>query len=244
MSIEGKVMVITGASSGIGEVTARRLARDGASVVVGARREERLTALAAELNAAGGRVEARATDVADRASVQALVDHARTSFGPVDVLINNAATAPHSLLETAAVDDWERMIDVNIKGVLYGIAAVLPEMRQRKSGQIVTIGSVNSHLVFPRAAVYSGTKFAIWAISEGLRQEVGSDVQVTVISPGAVTTELLDTITDAETAEEFEQYRGAGLAANAVAEAIAFAIAQPRDVDVNEIVLRPTAQQF
>ena len=242
MSIEGKVVVVTGASSGIGEATARRLARDGASVVIGARREERLTALADELSAAGARVVARATDVTARASVAALVDLARESFGPVDVLINNAATAPHSLLETAAVDDWDRMIDVNIKGVLYGIAAVLPEMKARRSGHVITIGSVNSHLVFPRAAVYSGTKFAIWAISEGLRQEAGSDLRVTVISPGGVTTELLETINDPETADEFDQYRGTMLDVDAVAEAIAFAIAQPDDVDVNEIVLRPVGQ--
>ena len=242
MGIEGKVVVLTGASSGIGEATARRLAREGASLAIGARRGDRLTALADELNEAGASVVARATDVTQRADVEALVVLARESFGPVDVLVNNAGIAPHSLLEAGAVEDWKRMVDVNINGALYGIAAVLPEMKARKRGHIVSLGSICSHIVFPRGAVYAGTKFAVWAISEGLRQEVGADVRVTVISPGVVASELLDSITDPETREEFEPYKGTGLSAETVADTIAFALAQPNDVDVNEIVLRPVSQ--
>ncbi len=242
MGIEGKVVVVTGASSGIGEATVRRLAGEGARIAMGARREERLAALADELNAAGGELTWQKTDVADAASVQALAAHARSTLGPIDVLINNAAIGPHSLLEVGAIEDWDRMIDVNVKGVLYGVAAVLPGMKERKSGHVITIGSVNSYIVFPRAVVYSATKFAVRAISEGLRQEAGPDLRVTLISPGAVTTEILDGINDRETAEIFDQYRDTMLDADAIAAAIAFAIAQPDDVDVNEIVVRPTGQ--
>jgi NADP-dependent 3-hydroxy acid dehydrogenase YdfG len=238
--IEGKVVVITGASSGIGEATARQLAKSGASVVVGARRTERLEALVADITRSGGSARFRAVDVTKRADVQALVDYAKAEFGQVDVLVNNAGVMPLSPLTALKVKEWDRMIDVNIRGVLYGIAAVLPEMKARGEGHIINVASIGAHVVVPTAAVYCATKYAVWAISEGLRQE-NDDLRMTVISPGVVVSELADTISDAATAEIIQNYRRIAIAPDAVARAIAFAIVQPRDVDVSEIVVRPTA---
>jgi NADP-dependent 3-hydroxy acid dehydrogenase YdfG len=238
--IEGKVVVITGASSGIGEATARQLAKSGARVVVGARRTERLEALVADITRSGGSARFRAVDVTKRADVQALVDYAKAEFGQVDVLVNNAGVMPLSPLTALKVEEWDRMIDVNIRGVLYGIAAVLPEMKARGEGHIINVASIGAHVVVPTAAVYCATKYAVWAISEGLRQE-NDDLRMTVISPGVVVSELADTISDAATAEIIQNYRRIAIAPDAVARAIAFAIVQPRDVDVSEIVVRPTA---
>jgi NADP-dependent 3-hydroxy acid dehydrogenase YdfG len=238
--IERKVVVITGGSSGIGEATARLLAGSGASVVVGARRTERLETLVAKIARSGGSARFRAVDVTSRADVQDLVDYATAEFGRVDVLVNNAGVMPLSPLKALKVEEWDRMIDVNIRGVLYGIAAVLPEMKARGEGHIINVASIGAHTVVPTAAVYCATKYAVWAISEGMRQE-NNDLRMTVISPGVVESELADTISDAATAEVMQNYRRIAIAPDAVARAIAFAIAQPGDVDVSEIIVRPTA---
>ena len=240
--VAGKVVVITGASSGIGEATARMLARQGARLVVGARRVERLAALVSDLRAAGGTAEYQAVDVTQREQVEALVNRARRTYGRVDVVVNNAGISPLSPLEQLKVDEWERMIDVNIKGVLYGIAAGLPIMREQRSGQFINICSLAGYRVVPMVAVYSATKFAVRAISEGLRQEVAPDIRVTLISPGAVESELADTISDAETRRRIEKYIVNALPADAIARAILYAIEQPANVDVSEMIVQSTAQ--
>jgi NADP-dependent 3-hydroxy acid dehydrogenase YdfG len=245
-NIEGKVVVITGASSGLGEAAARHLASQGAKVVLGARRAERLEALVKEIEAAGGAARAVPVDVTDRAQVANLVDTAVQAFGRIDVLINNAGIMPLSALESLKIDEWDRMIDVNIKGVLYGIAAALPHMKAQKSGHVVTTSSVAGHLVFPASSVYSGTKFAVRAICEGFRQEVKDyNIRTTILCPGAVKTELLDHISDEAVRGANEEYVGTvGISASSFASMVAFAIGQPEDVDVNEIIFRPTAQQL
>jgi NADP-dependent 3-hydroxy acid dehydrogenase YdfG len=239
-SIENKVVVITGASSGIGEAVARLLAERGAHVVVGARRTDRLETLVADITKQGGSARFRAADVTKRADAQALVDFAKAEFGRVDVLINNAGVMPLSPLDALKVEEWDQMIDVNIRGVLYGIAAVLPEMKARGDGQIINVASIGAHRVVPTAAVYCATKYAVWAISDGLRQE-STDLRVTTISPGVVESELAHTISDAATAKAMENWRQIAIAPDAIARAIAFAIEQPGDVDVSEIIVRPTA---
>lgn len=239
-NIESKVVVITGASSGIGEATARQLAGSGARVVAAARRTERLETLVDHITKSGGSARFRGVDVTKLADMQALVDYAKVEFGRVDVLVNNAGVMPLSPLSAIKVAEWERMIDVNIRGVLHGIAAVLPDMKARGEGHIVNVASIGAHVVVPTAAVYCATKYAVWALSEGLRQE-NNDLRVTVISPGVVESELADTISDAATAELIRDYRRIAIEPDAVARAIAFAIAQPRHVDVSEIIVRPTA---
>lgn len=241
-AIENKVVAITGASSGLGEATARLLAAKGAKVLLGARREDRLKRIAEEIGAAGGNAAFRALDVTRRDDVQAFVEHAIAQFGRIDVLVNNAGLMPLSPLSSLKVDEWERMIDVNIKGVLYGIAAALPPMQAQKSGHIINLSSVAGHVAFPGGAVYCGTKFAVRAISEALRQEVGADIRATIISPGAVKSELANTITDQQVAATVQALYDVAIDADAVARAVAFAIEQPADVDINEILLRPTAQ--
>ncbi len=242
--INGKVVVITGASSGLGEATARLVAAEGASVVLGARRAERLTALADELARNGAKALALATDVTDREQVKRLVDTAVQQFGRIDVMLNNAGLMPLALLERLNVDEWDRMIDVNLRGVLYGIAAALPHMKQQKSGHIINVSSVYGHKVGPSAAVYCATKFAVRALSEGLRQEVKPySIRTTVISPGAVATELLEHISDKEIARSTrERVEQIAIPADSFARMVAFAISQPDDVDVNEILFRPTRQ--
>jgi len=234
-----KVILVTGASSGIGAAVARELAAAGARVVLGARRLARLEALAAELRAAGGEVLARRLDVTDRADVASFANAAREAFGRVDVIVNNAGIMPLSLLASMKVDEWERMVDVNIKGVLYGIAAVLPEMVARGAGHVVNIASIGALGVSPTAAVYCATKHAVRTISDGLRQEHGN-IRVTCIHPGVVESELAGTITDPVAAAAMTTYRAIALQPDAIARAVHFAIAQPGDVDVNEIVVRPT----
>jgi NADP-dependent 3-hydroxy acid dehydrogenase YdfG len=238
-NISGKVIAITGASSGIGEATAKLLAERGAKVVVGARRTERLEKLVADIKAKGGVARFKAVDVAKRADVQAFVDFAKTELGPVDVIVNNAGVMPLSLMSDLKVDEWDRMIDVNIRGVLNGIAAVLPDMKARGSGQIINVASIGAHAVVPTGAVYCATKYAVWAISDGLRQE-NTDLRVTVISPGVVATELGHDISDAATKEFLVGLRKAALTPDAIARAVAYAVEQPDDVDVNEIIVRPT----
>lgn len=242
--IEGKIVVITGASSGLGEAAARLLARGGAKLVLGARRVERLQALAKELSLGEGAVQK--TDVTDRNQVTSLVEQAVAAHGRVDVIINNAGLMPSSLLEKLHVEEWDRMIDVNLKGVLYGIAAVLPHMMKQKSGHIINVASVAGHKVGPGSAVYAATKHGVRVISEGLRQEVKPyNIRTTIISPGAVATELPDTITDEAVGEGVRAlYRNVAIPADSFARAVAFAMSQPEDVDINEILFRPTAQAY
>ncbi len=239
-NIEGKIVAITGASSGIGEATARLLAVRGARVLMGARRTDRLQALTATISAAGGEARFRPLDVTDREDMRAFAAQAVTEFGRLDVLINNAGLMPLSPLGALKVDEWDRMIDVNIRGVLNGIAAVLPGMKAQGSGQIINVASIGAHIVVPTAAVYCATKYAVWAISDGLRQE-NTDLRVTVVSPGVVESELANTITDADAAQAMAAYRQIAIGPDAIARAIAYAIEQPADVDVSEIIVRPTA---
>lgn len=243
-NIEGKVIVITGASSGLGEATARHLAGQGAKLVLGARRLDRLRALAREL----GLPEAAAveTDVTDSAQVKRLVDAAAGAHGRIDVILNNAGLMPHSPLERGKIEDWDRMIDVNLKGVLYGIAAALPHMKAQKSGHIINVSSVAGHKVRPGSAVYAATKAAVRMLSEGLRQEVKPyNIRTTIISPGAVQSELPQSITEADVAAGIREfYEAVAIPAESFARMVAFAIGQPDEVDVNEILFRPTAQEL
>jgi len=234
-----KVVLITGASSGIGAGIARELAAAGAALMLGARRTERLEALAEELRRAGGRVGTRRLDVTDRADVAAFAAAGREAFGRVDAIVNNAGIMPLSLMVSLKVEEWESMVDVNVKGVLYGIAAVLPEMTARGSGHVVNIASVGALAVSPTAAVYCATKFAVRAISDGLRQE-RSDIRVTCIHPGVVESELAGTITDPAAAKAMESYRAIALRPDAIGRAVRYALEQPEEVDVSEIVVRPT----
>jgi len=245
-NIEGKVVVITGASSGLGEAAAKLLSEQGATVVLGARRADRIVALADTLKANGGKALALATDVTDAKQVKALVDAAVNEFGRVDVIINNAGLMPQSLLERLKIEDWDRMIDVNIKGVLYGIAAVLPYMKEQKSGQIINVSSVAGHKVRAGGAVYSATKHAVRVISEGLRQEVKPyNIRTTIISPGAVESELPNSVTEKDVAENIQKfYDQVAIPADSFARVVSFAMSQPEDVDINEILFRPTAQEL
>ncbi|WP_122664747.1 SDR family oxidoreductase [Pseudomonas viridiflava] len=243
-NIKDKVVVITGASSGIGEATARLLAEKGARVVLGARRTERLEELCKEIVAAGGSAQYQAVDVTDRSSVQAFVDQAVNTFGRVDVIVNNAGVMPLSRLDALKVSEWDRMIDVNIRGVLHGIAAGLPLMQKQQSGQFINIASIGAYTVSPTAAVYCATKFAVRAISEGLRQEAGADIRVTVISPGVTESELADSISDEGGRAEMREFRKIAIPALAIARAIAYAVEQPADVDVSELIVRPTASPY
>jgi NADP-dependent 3-hydroxy acid dehydrogenase YdfG len=243
-NIEGKVIVITGASSGLGEAAARLLSHAGARVVLGARRLDRIQKLAQELTSAGGKAFAVMTDVTQVEQVRKLVDAAVERYGRIDVMINNAGLMPHSPLERLKIDDWDRTIDVNIKGVLYGIAAALPHMRAQKFGHIINVSSVAGHKVGPGSAVYAATKYAVRALSEGLRQEVKPyNIRTTVISPGAVATELPDSITERDEAKNIHQfYEEFAIPADSFARAVVFAISQPDEVDINEILYRPTRQ--
>ncbi|MEK4525768.1 MULTISPECIES: SDR family oxidoreductase [Paenibacillus] len=240
-NVKGKVVVITGASSGIGESTARLLAQHGAHVVIGARRMERLEALASSIRVEGGSVEYHSLDVTRLEEMQTIVDLAQTRYGRVDVILNNAGVMPLSPLESLKVDEWNRMIDVNIRGVLHGIAAGLPVMKKQGFGQFINIASIGAYAVSPTAAVYCATKYAVRAISEGLRQEVGGGIRVTLVSPGVTESELADTISDEEARDLMKEYRRISIPASAIAQSILFAISQPAEVDVNEIVVRPTA---
>lgn len=243
-AITDQVVVITGASSGLGEAAARRLAREGAKLVLGARRIERLHALAEALGLGADAV--LRTDVTVCEQVQALVDHAVARHGRLDVIINNAGLMPHSPLERGKVADWDRMIDVNLKGVLYGIAAALPHMKAQQSGHIINVSSVAGHKVRPGSAVYAATKTAVRVISEGLRQEVKPyNIRTTVISPGAVESELPTSLTEADFAQAVQDfYDKFAIPADSFANMVVFAMSQPPDVDINEILFRPTSQEF
>ncbi|MGG6310275.1 SDR family oxidoreductase [Paenibacillus macerans] len=238
--INEKVVIITGASSGIGEATARLLAEQGARVVIGARRVDRLEALASDIRAAGGTIELQPLDVTELDQMQAIVRLAQDRFGRLDVIVSNAGVMPLSALEALKIDEWNRMIDVNIRGVLHGIAAGLPVMKQQGFGHFVNVASTGAYSVTPTAAVYCATKYAVRAITDGLRQEVGNGIRVTLVSPGVTESELADSITDEEAKEFMKEFRRITLPASAIARAIFYAIEQPADVDVNELVVRPT----
>ncbi|WP_434599792.1 SDR family oxidoreductase [Streptomyces sp. A5-4] len=241
MTDTAKAVAITGASSGIGEATARRLAADGHRVFLGARRTDRLERLVEEITGAGGTTAFKKLDVTDAADMRAFVDAALGTHGRVDVFVNNAGLMPLSPLSALKTEEWDRMIDVNVRGVLHGIAAALPVMRAQGGGHFVNIASVGAYEVSPTAAVYCATKFAVRAISEGLRQESAGDIRVTLVSPGVTESELADHISDTEAREAMKAYRAVALPASAIAEAIAYAISQPSQVDVNEIIVRPSA---
>lgn len=242
--ITEKVVIITGASSGLGEATARRLAKNGAKLMLAARREDRLKDLVTDLQKDGGVAKYQVTDISDRSEVEQLVQATKEAYGKIDVLVNNAGLMPLSPLAATKVDEWEKMIDVNIKGVLYGVAAVMPIMLQQGSGHIINLSSVAGHKVFPGGAVYCATKFAVKAISEGIRLESDGKIRSTNISPGAVATELTSTITHEESVEMVKQLTNVAIDPDAIARAITFAIEQPADVDVNEMIIRPTKQEL
>jgi NADP-dependent 3-hydroxy acid dehydrogenase YdfG len=234
-----KVALVTGASSGIGRAIAAKLATDGMAVVAAARRTDRLRALAHEIDG----IEPCELDVTDSAAVQAAVDDVVARYGRLDVLVANAGVMPLSRLDAGLVDEWNQMIDVNIRGLLYGIAAALPHFTARERGHFVTVASVGAHEVVPTSAVYSGTKHAAWAITEGLRLESPSWLRVTTISPGVVESELASTISDPVAREAMVQYRRNAIAPEAIADAVAYAVGTTADVDVNEIIIRPASQR-
>ena len=242
-NLNGKVVAITGASSGIGEATAHLLAQHGASVVMGARRTDRLEKLAAVIRSEGGSAQYRPLDVTVREDMESFIGFAKATFGRVDVIVNNAGVMPLSPLAALKVDEWDRMIDVNIRGVLHGIAAVLPVMEAQGSGQVINVSSIGGHTVSPTAAVYCATKFAVGAISDGLRQETDK-IRVTVISPGVTESELADSITDPASRKRMKEFRKIAISPDAIARAILFAIEQPDDVDVSELIVRPTASPY
>lgn len=238
-----KTILITGASSGIGEASARMLASQGHNLVLGARRTDRLKTLADEIRADGGTAEYQRLDVTSLESVQSFAEFAQTKFGSVDVIVNNAGVMPLSPLAALKIDEWNRMIDVNIKGVLHGIAAVLPIMQAQDSGQVINVSSIGGLNVSPTAAVYCATKFAVRAISDGLRQE-SEKIRVTVVCPGVVESELAESISDESARTAMKAFRSVAIAPEAIARAIAYAIEQPTDVDVSELIVRPTASPY
>ena len=241
--VAGKVVAVTGASSGIGATTSRLLARSGARLVLGARREDRLAELAEELREAGAEVVYRAIDVRRREDLAALVELARSEFGRLDVLLGNAGIGPVSELDELRVDDWDAMVDINLKGLMYGVAAALPVFRHQGRGQFVHTLSTAAYKTVPGMAVYSASKTAARAFTEGLRQEAGPTIRVTTVSPGFVATDFIDSVPDADRRRQMLETRDRmALPPEAVARAIRFAIEQPDEVDINEIVLRPTAQ--
>ncbi|GGA49633.1 MULTISPECIES: SDR family oxidoreductase [Bacillaceae] len=238
--INGKVVVITGASSGIGETTARLLASLGAHVVIGARRVERLEVLASDIKKDGGSVVIQQLDVTEMEQMQAIIEVAQSRFGRVDAVINNAGVMPLSSLEALKIKEWNRMIDVNIRGVLHGIASGLPVMKKQGFGHFINIASIGAYEVSPTAAVYCATKYAVRAITDGLRQETaGQGIRVTLISPGVTESELAESITDNEAKEIMKEYRRTTLPATAIARAIVYALEQPEYVDVSELVIKP-----
>lgn len=243
-NIKSKVVIITGASSGIGESTAKRLAAEGANVVLAARREDKLKLLTDEIRGAGGEAVYLKADVTSRKDMNSLAQLAMDTYGHIDVLVNNAGIMPNSRLNELKVDEWDRMIDVNVKGVLYAIAAVLPFMKIQKSGHVINISSISGHIIVPTTAVYSATKFAVRAISEGLRQEESPEfgIRSTNISPGVVETELLNSVTSPEVISMSDWIRSLSISPERIAAAIAYAINEPDDTSINEIIIRPTIQ--
>jgi NADP-dependent 3-hydroxy acid dehydrogenase YdfG len=245
-NIEDKVVVITGASSGIGESTAKFLARQGARVVLGARRMDRIGAVVNAISAAGGKAIGFAVDVTMQAEVEALIQGAVDSFGRVDVMVNNAGIMPIAPMAALKVEEWDRMVDVNIKGLLYGVAAVLPIMQKQNQGHIINIASVFGIKVFaPGATVYCATKAAVRALTEGLRMELHSqNIRCTMISPGAVASELPESSSEEATRKNLREFYKMAIPADLIARAIGYAIEQPTEAEIDEVVIRPTAQDF
>src|SRR6201981_357145 len=244
--ITDKVVVITGASSGIGESTARLLAGNGAKVVLGARRKDRIDSLVKDITAKGGAALGFQADVTKRSEVEALVQGAIHDYGRIDVIVNNAGIMPIAPMAALKVEEWDRMIDVNIRGVLFGVAAVLPIMQKQKQGHIINISSVAGFKVWaPGGTVYSATKFAVRAITEGLRMEHKADnIRCTIISPGAIATELPEGSSEEDTRKNLREFYKIAIPSDSIARAIAYAIEQPAEVDVNEIVIRPAKLDF
>ncbi|WP_047152922.1 SDR family oxidoreductase [Aneurinibacillus tyrosinisolvens] len=243
--MRNKIAIITGASSGIGEATAKELAKNGIKVMLAARREDRLQQLQEEIKQAGGEASYKVTDVTSRGDMEALAKTTIETYGQIDILVNNAGLMPLSFINKLKVDEWERMVDVNIKGVLYGIAAVYKHMEERNEGHIINVSSVAGHEIFPSSAVYSATKHAVRVITEGMRKELRPEqnIRTTIISPGAVATELTHTITDEDVASMFGKMGNVQpLQGQDIANAILYAIEQPASVSVNEIIVRPTSQ--
>lgn len=243
LNVENKVIAITGASSGIGEATAKLLAENGAKVVLGARRADRLEKIVEEIRRQDGSAEFKTVNVADREDMKAFIHFAKDKFGRIDVIFNNAGVMPLSPMNALKVEEWDMMINVNINGVLNGIAAGLPIMEAQGGGQFINTASIGAHVVVPTGAVYCATKYAVWAISEGLRQE-SKNIRVTTISPGVVETELGSDITDDSAEEALKEFRKTALTPDAIARAVLYAVSQPDDVDVNEMIIRPTASAF
>lgn len=243
-NLNQKVVIITGASSGIGRATAIKLAQSGAQVMLTARREDRLKQLQQEITSAGGSAAYHRADITKADEVVEVAHQTLSSFGRIDALFNNAGIMPLSMIDKLHVSEWEQMVDVNIKGVLYGIAAVLPHMLERGQGHIINVSSVAGHVIFPGAAVYCGTKYAVRAITEGLRTDLRgkAGIRVSLISPGAVSTELSHTITDPDIIAAFKASDVTPLPAESIAGAVQYALEQPAEVDVNEIILRPVSQ--
>ncbi len=243
LNVENKVIAITGASSGIGEATAKLLAKHGAKVILGARRTQKLEKIVEEIRSQGNTAEFKAVDVTDREDVKAFIHFAKDKFGRIDVIYNNAGVMPLSLMNALKVEEWDNMINVNIHGVLNGIAAGLPIMEAQGGGHFINTASIAAHMVGPTGAVYCATKYAVWAISEGLRQE-SKNIRVTTISPGVVETELGSDITDDFAKGGLKELRKAALTPEAIARAVLYAVSQPDDVDVSEMIVRPTASAF
>lgn len=245
---KGKVVVITGASSGIGEATAQELASKGAKLVLAARREDRLQALVQRIQDNGGEAVYHLTDVTSQEQMEELASFTQNQFGQIDVLVNNAGIMPQSLMDKKKVEEWDAMVDINIKGVMYGIAAFLPYMRERSEGHIINLSSVAGHEIRPGSAVYSATKFAVWAMTDGLRQEevaAGSNIRTTIISPGAIATELTEKITDQDMKAGIEEFTSkVAIGSDSIARAIAYAIDEPSEVSVSEVIVRPSQQQL
>ena len=244
--LSDKAILITGASSGIGEATARVLASHNAAVMLAARRADRLASLKKEIEASGGRAEICVTDVTDQGQFQQAADRTIDRFGKIDVLFNNAGIMPLSYMNKLKVAEWHRMVEVNIKGVLNGIAAVLSHFLNRQEGHLINVSSVAGHVVFPGSAVYSATKFAVRAITEGLRMELhpATQIRVSLISPGAVSTELADAITDPDVLENWKKIPVIPMAPERIADAVVYAVSQPPEVDVSEIIVRPVSQNL
>lgn len=240
---KNKVIVITGASSGIGEASAKLLAQNGAKIVLGARRIQKLAKIVEEIRDSGGTAEYKALDVTNRKAMKEFIHFAKDQLGRVDVIFNNAGVMPLSPMNALKVEEWDKTIAVNICGVLNGIAAGLPIMEAQGQGQFINTASIGAHIVVPTGAVYCATKYAVWAISEGLRQE-SQNIRVTTISPGVVETELGSDITEESAKDALQEFRKISLSPDAIARAVLYAVSQPDDVDVNEIIVRPTASAF
>jgi len=243
MGMQNKIVVITGASSGIGQASAIKLGAQGHRVIAAARRVDRLTEVAHQITAQGGRATVRPVDVTDRSAVASLVEGVVEEFGRIDVLVGNAGLMPLSRLDALLVDEWDQMIDVNVRGLLYSIAAALPHFERQESGHFITMTSIAAHAVIPMSAVYSATKFAAWAITEGLRLESAPNIRVTAISPGMVATEAASTITDPAAQALVRTVGGIAISPDVIADAISYAISQPPGVDVSEVIVRPAAQR-